>query len=414
MSHFAWLDYSEKERRRMMDVIDLFREKGTVDELGLGTIRDAIADRLFPGTSTVMSRARYYLLVPWTYRSLEARQVPATEFARRARNAELALIPVIAESDDREGNIGRRARFALKRLPSSIYWAGLRVWGIRNGNAPQADYHRSIDALYRRAKVQRSRSEARDVEHDDFERDSWHGTLPAAPANFPRECSLRLRDVDAEFLAHRVCTAKGTRNSLLAELVHRRVPWDEEGHIWQHPDAASWRADLCEIVHHARMFSEIMHGAVLLYNHLLMGLLGKESVFTGDFDEWADLMEDREAAYGCWNKSRFWEIVREQNPRLGARATTFAESWWDMVAKGGARRICDSNVAHRLVKEREVQLKGKLARLANLSARERWNQNSGTGQLDYRWGITQTLLKDIFDGLPQVDDPNGNTTHAPS
>ena len=53
MSLIAWLDYSETERRRMMDIIDLFREKGTVDELGLGTIRDALADRLFPGTSTV-------------------------------------------------------------------------------------------------------------------------------------------------------------------------------------------------------------------------------------------------------------------------------------------------------------------------------------------------------------------------
>lgn len=105
----------------MMDIVDLFREKGTVDELGLGTIRDAIADRLFPGTSRVMSRARYYLLVPWMYRALEAKEVRASEFERRARNAELGLIEVIAASDDRAGNIGRRAGFALKRLPSSIY-----------------------------------------------------------------------------------------------------------------------------------------------------------------------------------------------------------------------------------------------------------------------------------------------------
>ena len=35
MSLFAWLDYSEIERGRMMDVIDLFREKDTIDELGV-------------------------------------------------------------------------------------------------------------------------------------------------------------------------------------------------------------------------------------------------------------------------------------------------------------------------------------------------------------------------------------------
>ena len=45
--------YAQLFAGRMMDVIDLFRENGTVDELGLGTIRDAIADRLFPGTRAV-------------------------------------------------------------------------------------------------------------------------------------------------------------------------------------------------------------------------------------------------------------------------------------------------------------------------------------------------------------------------
>ncbi|MDP8927681.1 MAG: DUF6361 family protein [Actinomycetota bacterium] len=39
MSVFAWLDHSEQERRRMLELVGLFREQGTVDELGIGTIR---------------------------------------------------------------------------------------------------------------------------------------------------------------------------------------------------------------------------------------------------------------------------------------------------------------------------------------------------------------------------------------
>ena len=35
-STFTWLDYSEHERRKMLDVIKLFSEKTTRDELGLG------------------------------------------------------------------------------------------------------------------------------------------------------------------------------------------------------------------------------------------------------------------------------------------------------------------------------------------------------------------------------------------
>ena len=32
----------------MLEVVDLFKEEGTVDELGIGSIRDALADSLFP------------------------------------------------------------------------------------------------------------------------------------------------------------------------------------------------------------------------------------------------------------------------------------------------------------------------------------------------------------------------------
>jgi hypothetical protein len=35
MSAFVWLDYSERERRKMLDVVDLFREHDTRDELGI-------------------------------------------------------------------------------------------------------------------------------------------------------------------------------------------------------------------------------------------------------------------------------------------------------------------------------------------------------------------------------------------
>ena len=49
MSAFAWLSYSESERQKALDVISLFWERDTRDELGIGVIRDAFADLLFPG-----------------------------------------------------------------------------------------------------------------------------------------------------------------------------------------------------------------------------------------------------------------------------------------------------------------------------------------------------------------------------
>ena len=60
----TWLDMTASDRDRMRRALDLFKEVGTVDELGLGTIRDRLSDALFPRTSSIQTRLRYYLFVP--------------------------------------------------------------------------------------------------------------------------------------------------------------------------------------------------------------------------------------------------------------------------------------------------------------------------------------------------------------
>jgi hypothetical protein len=93
MSAFVWLDYSERERRKMLDVVDLFREHDTRAELGVGSVRDAFADMLFPGTSTIMTRARYFLIVAWTYQRLEKLRVRSAEIAARGAPSSTLWIP---------------------------------------------------------------------------------------------------------------------------------------------------------------------------------------------------------------------------------------------------------------------------------------------------------------------------------
>src|ERR1022692_1526335 len=130
-SSFTWLDYSEQERRKMLDVVDLFKEQNTRDELGIGAIRDALADTLFPGTSTVQTRARYFLFVPWIYVNLERKAVAAAKIMDRGRNEETRLINALVEAGERDGVIGIEARENLQRLPSNVYWQGLGLWRIR-------------------------------------------------------------------------------------------------------------------------------------------------------------------------------------------------------------------------------------------------------------------------------------------
>src|SRR6478672_784293 len=130
MTSFTWLDYSEHERRQVMEVIDLFGEDETRDELGLGTIRDPLADLLFPGTSTIQTRARYFLFVPWVYQELERKRTRSTEFDDRLRRVQGKLRDALLAGGEESGVIGYRAGLHVQRLPSSVYWVGLRRWGI--------------------------------------------------------------------------------------------------------------------------------------------------------------------------------------------------------------------------------------------------------------------------------------------
>ena len=88
-STLGWLDSSERERRAVLELVSALNEPGTLDELGIGSIRDTIADTLFPGTSTIQTRARYFLFVPWILQQVERSSTRRHE--ERARGLQLQL-----------------------------------------------------------------------------------------------------------------------------------------------------------------------------------------------------------------------------------------------------------------------------------------------------------------------------------
>ena len=137
----------------MLDVIHSFDEKGTRDELGISTIRDGLADLLFPGTGTVQTRARYFFFISWIYRDLEQRDTTSREIAEKARAREIELIYALEKGGEKKaGVIGVDAREELQRLPSIIYWKGLGDWGVRQFHGSQDQYHLSLDSWYQQKK----------------------------------------------------------------------------------------------------------------------------------------------------------------------------------------------------------------------------------------------------------------------
>lgn len=400
-SSFTWLDYSEQDRRKMLDVISLFREQTTRDELGIGAIRDAFANLFFPGVSTIQTRARYFLFIPWIYQDLINRKTTAQQVGGKLRQQEVALINVLAESADNDGTIGKVSRAALKRLPSSIYWYGLGSWGIYRYGGSQQEYHQAFDRL--------NRSSRRTQQNDDgdilgLQSTEWDPHLPQAPADFPNSASFRLTAEEAEYLADRI--AQRHPRSLLAHLVRQSEPSNTR-FPWQHPAVDGFPPDLQEQLLHAQNFSELSHGAALLYNLMLAEAKPDSTLaesYRTDLEQWATRLSARAEALQQWDRQAFWRLVNQQAGPVSLRTQAFVNHWFNLALEPeSAFSIADNASAKALIHDREAALKGKQARLDNSRALELWLGDSGVFQLNFRWPTVSRILNDILMGLAQQE-----------
>ena len=257
------VDLTANDRDKMRRVLDLFNEKGTLDEMGLGSLRDAVSDALFPGTSYIQRRLRYVLFIPWIYRRLEDKRVTSADVEQVARRAEIELIRPLERSNDDEGIIGVVARGALVRLPSNVYWSALTRWGIFRRPQGQGWYHSRFASLADR----RSGDGRADDPGVVWTREpNWHPRLPAPPPEFPWEASFALTHEEADFLRGRL--EERCAGTLLAWLARNGSNAPAE-HLWDDPDARRAPASIRDTVELARRFSLHVEGMPLLYNLLV-------------------------------------------------------------------------------------------------------------------------------------------------
>lgn len=405
-SAFAWLDYSDGERRRMLEVINLFREKGTVDEIGIGSIRDTFAERFFPGISTIQSRARYFLFIPWIYQSLERDRIPSARAWPHARYLQARLVDALKAGGEgtAAGLIGIDAGANVQRPPSIVYWGGLRRLGVLSYAGSADRYHQSLDAFYRGAyRPQRSEGD----ELIERGKHNWNPNLPPAPDGFLDAADFKLRLEDAEFLAEQI--RHHAADSLLARCLSpsiRRVR--TAAHVWDLGGLETLNDDLRRDIESARLFALLMDGAVLTYNLMLAeaaegtGLRADDTLsaqFRAELAPWSDELIGNEQAVRAWDRPLMWASLRSRNPRLPAGAQQFAEQWIQ-AAVSAPHAVIDHATIRHTISVRERRMKGGLARLHNHRALERWSGRSGVGRLSYRWNpVGRRFLVDVLDGL---------------
>ena len=175
---------------------------------------------------------------------------------------------------------------------------------------------------------------------------------------------------------------------------------------WELP-IGSMPSQLIEILRHARNFFRADRRASTRLQ-LASGACGPSRVELGHdelvsnerdrIEEWTEQVAERLDDVRSWvaDLPAFWALLNDFGVNLGVQEFVNA-----MVGRIAAdpEGFAEDSAVHRSIRDRELRLKSKRARLAHRSALENWNGLGVGGQFDFRWGITQSYMKDIATAL---------------
>jgi hypothetical protein len=405
-SFIGWLDHSEEDQRRVREMLQLFSDKGTVDDLGIGTVRDAISNALFPGTSVIQTRARYFLFLPWIFRRAERRH--PHQLVAKASDMERTLIGALMAGGDHAGLIGVDAGRNVRTLPSAIFWGGLIRYDIFM--VPSL----SVRQYGRHAARGMAAADAED-EIGDRAGSFWQSEIPDAPPGFFSftRADFELTRDEAEWLSERVISSDhlAQHESLLTAFIkdlRRGRSLSNADAVWDVTLPIDTTEAIAHLVHHAERFSCAAHGAALLYNLQLAEARREagheasdatsEDNYRTRLDQWRADAQRVGLARWAAQIDGFWDCLIDHGARIPLQTRRFVNDWAGIL-EIDAIGIASSGAARAVVHNRELEHKRGQARLANRKRLDEWTGNAGTVVLTFRWSQVLAMLTDIHRGL---------------
>lgn len=388
--------------------MDMFREQGVIDELGLGTIRDSISDILFPGTSTIQTRAKYFLLIPWIMQDIESRD-RLDRYHSDLEELEILFVKILRKNSPQRdsGVIGRTLPNGNpQRKPSSVYWSGLRTYDIlkfKGSLSEYVNYLRRSEKKRLSSKKQIAEPEG-NVPGDDkdanhlYQPHMW-SQVPRPEPDWKQNLTIDLSEEEAKFLKERIVLSNP--NSLWAYTL-KHIPDDARSFdsVADFLTINTLPPSLKDIVKLAVDFNTIMQGALIRYNYLIQA--NREKGRTEELlPVWKNYWSEIKAFdWNSWDIEKLWKYC----PYAKNPTRQFVENWMSIVSSD---RFDDVKAA-QLLKARELALKGiRRARLQDKAIAQKQDSYSGISifeddsvtYLNYRWNTARTFLNDIQEGL---------------
>ncbi len=396
----GWIDFSKSERNKVLSVLDMLSEAGTLDELGIAPVRDGFADLFFPGTSTIQTRAKYFLIVPYIMKDLEYnRELNPNRMMILLDDMEKNCgIELMRREKDITGIIGSRSISQgkwVKRPPSSIYWAGLRTYGIFNGgNFSITEYIRALCAMKNQkktlVKLGNRNDQAEENEQDDPDAGNlshirfW--TIPTYEKDWMSHLEFRLTPEEGSFLKRQII--RTNPDSMMAyilkngitEIKHCDSFQDLEKLISQFPEPMQVDYRI------AVDFSHFLFALRVLYNKILSD--EKNQMANEIWTDWLPYLPE------IAQKVDLDAIIRKLFLTRNVFLCNFLKK---------AQRLMLEKDESGLVLEirrRERELKQGRAKTMHPGEFDPavWY---GGGELDYRFGNAKRIIRDIFESEDQ-------------
>ena len=415
-STVAWLNFDAEQQRRTELMMAAIADQGTIDELGLGNIRDLIARALNPGITVLQTRARYLVFLPHIYQSIHG-STPEALWADGRRGEGKLVADLNAyyrgqgEENDR-GIIGRNRGEEAKQPASVAYWGFLRQLGIlRLPNASVSDYCAALLAS------RQNQSMASGFHDEDLAPQSTASFWSEFPSPDTKESGFNLSRAEAEWLQERFVVTGNQypedSRPLWAHLLRpaQQVWFPDVAFPWEHPAADEFPARTREAMLLGKDLDQTIHGARVLYNYLCSAAQPADHPRR---DEWVGRYEAameswlEEVADGLPSAARLDELSDWAQLQLRGRGSSLAlhranvtmrfVKSWHQIASTSDDLLTDRRGAE-LITKRESAIKPGRARLANKDRMRDWPGAAGYGRFAYNWGVTNRLLSDIHLGL---------------
>ena len=394
----GWIDFSKEEREKVLDVIQLLQEPGAVDELGIGTIRDAFANYFFPGTSTIQTRAKYFLIVPYVLKEVGEGKYGSDKnkilklVDEEERKCGLKLI-----QGDKRGVIGSLVlpHSWVARKPSNIYWNGIKEFGIfRNKYLSINEYiEKSIllNNMKKGTKLGNRYDTAEENEKDDKDAGDilsfqfWN--LPSVyNTNWKENLTIDLLPEEAAFLRKQI--QKEQQGTLFAFILKNNIEvskYESFAALTEviYEDVPQTMKEMIDL---ANAFNRLVYVTRIRYNVILSA--GENELANDEWDYYEPVIE---------------EMVDVDLGQIYERflITNFGlKKFLNELQKAFKTR--DYPMADKLIRDRESNLKGssraKLNRIGEYPADE-W---VGGGWLDFRFSAAKRIINDIYAGEEEI------------